>query len=123
MEQNLIMNTYFTCGYNSGGKTPNILTSWLYKVTKSAISPQRKLRSLWNSKAHKIVIEYEQNFDKDQGIDVRALVVNARTHISSQMGAFMICAQIFMNILLVVDYILMSLSFKFHKDQSRIIVV
>ena len=37
---------FFTFGYNSGSKTPNILTSKLYKVTKSAISPQWKLGSL-----------------------------------------------------------------------------
>ena len=51
-------NNFFTFGYNSGWKNPNILTSKLYKVTKSVISPQRKLRSLWNFKltTHQIFI-------------------------------------------------------------------
>ena len=46
-------NTYFTFyTFLLQDKQNNILTSKLYKVTKSAISPQRKLESLWYLKIH-----------------------------------------------------------------------
>ena len=52
-------------------KTTNILTSKLYK--KNAISPQRKLQSLWNFKL-KLIFDYQKFFHKDWCIDACALV-------------------------------------------------
>ena len=54
-------------------KNPNILTTRLYKVTKSAISPQLK------NYAHKKLIYYQTNFHQDSCKDVRARVVYTRT--------------------------------------------
>ena len=43
-------NNFFTFGHNSWWKNPEVLFSKLYTVTKSWISPQQKLGSLWNFK-------------------------------------------------------------------------
>ena len=68
-----------------------------------------------------MIIDYNTFFYKDRCIDARALVVNACAHVLLQLHAFMtpapIYVTIFMEILLVVDYYLMSLSLKY-KDRS-----
>ena len=42
-------NNFFTFGHNSWWKNPEVLFSKLYTVTKSWISPQQKLGSLWET--------------------------------------------------------------------------
>ena len=70
-------NTHFTFGYNSWWKNPNFLTSKLFKVTKSAISLQRKL-GYFETYAHKILVDHQQHFLEDRCKDARAGVVNIR---------------------------------------------
>ena len=61
----------FTFGYKSGWKKRNILTSELYKVTKTALSSQRK----FETHVYRIVNDHYQNFLKDWCKDARVRVI------------------------------------------------
>ena len=68
--------------------------------------------------ANKILIDDKPNFHKDLRKDAHAQVVNTHAHFIASAGVYDSCAPIFawifINIGLMVNLYLMSISFKFH---------
>ena len=66
----------------------------------------------------KTLTDHKKKFHEDRCIDARARAEGARTRDKTCVRAFTTSAPIFMKIFFVVNYYLMNLSFKFHKDWS-----
>ena len=95
---------------------------WILNVSNVLqISPQRKLRSLWNFKLIFIIIFHKDpcTHASTQDINVRSRVLswwNACAHTYATCAR--ICTWIFTKNHLMVLYYLMNTSLKFHKDMS-----